>query len=218
MKFRTITALVIAPALVAGILAVSLAAQNMEMEVVELARLNVTSGTVLSPRPPTLELRAAVIRAEMKEGRPSAATLDFTYHGDGSETVPLTSGELRRQIGLKLRAQDTCNVVYVMWRIAPTAGIHVSVKANPGMSRHAQCGDQGYTSLTPDSPAAAIAPIAPGVPRVLAARIEGETMIVTVDGQEAWRGQLPPAAFGFDGPAGFRSDNGIFDVVMKVAP
>ena len=30
--------------------------------------------------------------------------------------------DARRQVGLKLRARDGCNVVYVMWRIEPKAG------------------------------------------------------------------------------------------------
>ena len=41
-------------------------------------------------------------------------------------------GELRRQFGLKLRAQDACNLVYVMWRIEPASKLVVSIKCRTG--------------------------------------------------------------------------------------
>src|SRR5689334_5452213 len=47
------------------------------------------------------------------------AELRFTYLGPTRETVPLSSGQTRRQIGLKLRALDGCNLIYVMYRIEP---------------------------------------------------------------------------------------------------
>jgi hypothetical protein len=77
----------------------------------------------------------------------NAAELAFTYRGPTREVAHLGSGEVRQQIGLKLRAQNTCNVVYVMWYVAPGTGIHASVKANPGLRTHADCGDRGYIDL-----------------------------------------------------------------------
>src|ERR1700722_11927375 len=66
------------------------------------------------------------IRASYDDINGNAAELSFIYLGYAPKLVPLTSGEIRRQLGLKLRAQDTCNVVYVMWHIEPTSGIYVA--------------------------------------------------------------------------------------------
>lgn len=73
----------------------------------------------------------------------------FTYLGPTAETAPLGSGEVRRQFGLKLRALDGCNFVYAMWRIAPQSKLVVSVKRNPGMHTHAECGTRGYRNVKP---------------------------------------------------------------------
>jgi hypothetical protein len=61
----------------------------------------------------------------------------------------LGSGELRRQFGLKLRAQDACNLVYAMWRIVPQSKLVVSVKSNPGQHSSAECGNRGYRNIKP---------------------------------------------------------------------
>jgi hypothetical protein len=136
------------------------------------------------------------------------------YQGPTHGDAPLASGELRRQIGLKLRARDGCNVVYVMWHIEPSPGIVVSVKSNPGQSRHAECGDRGYSFLEPTS-SKPVAPIAPGQSHVLATEIRGRVLLVKTDGQQSWQGELPPAALEFDGPVGVRSDNGEFSVELR---
>jgi hypothetical protein len=143
------------------------------------------------------------------------AELELTYRGPSTQSTPLANGELRRQIGLKLRAQDTCNVVYVMWHVEPAPGIAVSVKHNQGESRHADCTDQGYINEQPKS-SSPVRPIVAGERRVLRAAIEQNVLRVWVDGALVWTGPLPPEAFGFDGPAGIRSDNGIFDFELRV--
>jgi len=61
----------------------------------------------------------------------------------------LGSGELRHQFGLKLRAQDACNLVYAMWRIEPESKLVVSVKTNPGEHSSAECGNRGYQNIKP---------------------------------------------------------------------
>jgi hypothetical protein len=52
----------------------------------------------------------------------------------------LASGELRRQIGRKLQATDSCNLIYVMWHIEPDTRVTVSIKQNPALHAHDQCG------------------------------------------------------------------------------
>lgn len=169
----------------------------------------------------------AVIAGDRGGGNDRSAEIAFRYRGPSAFDAPLANGELRRQIGLKLRAQDTCNVVYVMWHVAPKPGVAVSVKRNAGRSTHAACGDGGYVNLTSE-PGLARAPLVtpdapddtnagtPRLPHVLRADLDGHTLRVTADGIVVWRGELPPAAFEFDGPAGLRTDNGTFDVELRV--
>lgn len=145
------------------------------------------------------------------------AELRFTYLGPTREQKPLQSGALRQQIGLKLRAQDGCNVVYVMWRIAPKAGLVVSVKHNPEMHHSGDCGNGGYQSVMPRTQGA-VPELKPGNTHALRAELRGAELKVQVDGREAWEGTLPAEALTFDGPVGLRSDNGRFQVELRSQP
>ena len=49
----------------------------------------------------------------------------------------------------------------------------------------------------------------------LAAAIRGRRLHVSTDGQESWVGELPVAAFQFDGPVGVRSDNADFSAALR---
>ncbi|MGZ3458277.1 MAG: hypothetical protein ACXU86_07170 [Archangium sp.] len=152
-------------------------------------------------------------------GEPKArvAELRFTYLGATREQKPLLSGELRRQIGLKLRAQDGCNVVYAMWRIEPKAGLVVSVKHNPGMHRSDDCGNGGYQTVKPRS-SSSVPVLGPGDSHTLRAELQGAELTLRVDGRPVWDGTLPPEALTFDGPVGLRSDNGRFEVELLSTP
>jgi hypothetical protein len=182
----------------------------------DLAALRVEAGRIDQGAGHLLELRSAGVRAIAHDPSPEVE-MSFVYRGPGSGAEPLASGELRRQIGLKLRALDTCNVVYVMWHVEPTRGLHVSVKSNPTAHDHASCGDRGYQFIEGTSKRD-VPSIAVGEKHTLAARIDDEarTLRVTVDGVVSWEGALPAEAFAFDGPIGLRSDNGDFDVELRV--
>ncbi|HVZ33487.1 MAG TPA: hypothetical protein VG963_13735, partial [Polyangiaceae bacterium] len=149
-------------------------------------------------------------------GPRAAIELDFVYQGPSTLETPLASGELRRQIGVELRAQDACNLVYVMWHIEPKQLIQVSVKANPGQTHSAQCGDHGYSILQPLK-SRAIPRVAVGQRHTLEAVLDGARLQVLADGVTSWIGQLPPAAQAFDGPVGVRSDNGDFQVQLRAS-
>jgi hypothetical protein len=185
--------------------------------VIEPRELSLSSGAIEDDGPGRFVIRSPVLRAELGRSPRSAAELSFVYRGPTHSDAPLASGELRRQIGLKLRAQDSCNVVYVMWHIEPATGIVVSVKSNPGQSRHAECGDRGYRFLEPSTSARA-ATVEPGTAHVLGAEMRGRQLLVKTDGSESWVGELPAAAFSFDGPIGVRSDNGEFSVELRAEP
>jgi hypothetical protein len=159
-------------------------------------------------------INVPMLRAWVGQHPRSAVEVEFTYIGPSAALAPLASGEVRRQIGVELRARDGCNLLYVMWRIEPTQQLVVSLKSNPGQQRHSECGDRGYLTLDPDATDALPAVIA-GEPHVLRANLSGETLEVFVDGRSRWRGRLPEAAASLQGPVGLRSDNARFDVRLR---
>jgi hypothetical protein len=148
----------------------------------------------------------AVVRGAPDGAGGQAAEIRFRYLGPSKANKPLASGELRRQIGLKLRAADSCNVVYVMWHIAPDRRIAVSVKRN-AVHRHAQCGVHGYETIAPQWQSAP-RPIRMGKLRTLRAELRGRLLTVTADGRLAWQGTL--AGRLPIGPPGLRTDNARF--------
>lgn len=174
-----------------------------------------TSGRVDPVGPFGMKVDLGGMRGVVAGDTSAKAELAFTYRGPSSATSPMADGTVKRQIGLRLRAQDTCNAIYVMWQIAPASRISVSVKRNPGKSTHAQCLDQGYINLRPTGEPSPPTPQV-GAPRVLRAEIEGRILRVTADGATAFQGALPEEADAFSGPAGIRSDNGVFDFEVRV--
>ena len=140
-----------------------------------------------------------------------AAEIHFRYLGPTAATKPLASGEVRRQIGLKLRARDTCNVVYVMWHIEPDVRLVVAVKRNPGQGTHAECGTRGYVNLRPRR-RAPVAAVRGGSSHTLRAVLQGETLTVWADGVLVWEGSVPPKLLDFDGPVGLRTDNAALEL------
>jgi len=177
------------------------------------AAWRVTAGKLEAGPDGTLLIREGSVRAELRRNA-DAATLEFAYVGPTTQPERFASGELRRQIGLKLRAQDTCNVVYVMWHIDPAPGIEVAVKHNPGLHVHPDCRDHGYTFVAPER-STPVASIQPDTWHSLSAQLRGRSLDVSADGILAWRGALPNTAFAFDGPIGLRSDNGRFRLRFK---
>jgi len=172
-----------------------------------------TEGRVASVGARGLRVNAGGMRGVGAEDASRSVELAFRFRGESKEAVPLANGEMRKQIGIKLRAHDTCNVVYVMWHIAPTPGVWILVKSNPGMSTHAECRDRGYINV--DS-TVAVPEIRVNEPHTLRADIDGETLWLHADGVEIWKGALPKEAFAFDGPVGTRTDNGEFDFELRV--
>jgi len=175
---------------------------------IEATSLCVTNGAVSSRPDGSLAVETPSSRAVVPDSDGQVAEIRFRYLGPTSGAKPLASGELRRQIGLKLRAQDTCNLLYVTWHIEPDAKIAVSLKHNPGQHRHAACHANGYTNLRP-SVGIAMPRIFPGEAHTLRAELRGTELIVLADGRRAWVGTVGGLA-GIDGPAGFRTDNASF--------
>jgi hypothetical protein len=174
-------------------------------------RLVVLSGVVTESRTGIYTTRSPGMRASFGQEPRTDVEIRFVYGGPSSSEQPLASGELRRQIGLRLRARNTCNLVYVMWHIEPSQRIEVSVKTNPRQSTHTECGDHGYSFIPPTWSCAGKGVVRVGEQHSLRATIRGNELGVSLDGRLCWAGVLPPVAFSFDGPAGVRSDNGSFE-------
>ncbi len=185
---------------------------------VSLSQLNVTHGSVEQGAPGHLEIANPKVRAVASGGSGDGAELRFTYRGPTDVTAPLDSGQLRRQLGIKLHAQDGCNLVYVVWRIEPTPELVVSVKRNPGESNHDECGARGYHTIAPEF-SLPMPKLAKGNSHALSAAIENNRLLVRVDGAVVWEGDLGEDARDLAGPVGFRSDNGQFSLeLVPMAP
>ncbi len=194
----------------------SAAAQKVSppaLQQIDRDRLCVTNGVVAGAPGGRLAIETPSSRAFVQAGTGNAADqtaeLRFQYLGPSQDSRPLASGELRRQIGLKLEAADTCNLIYAMWHIAPDARVAVSIKQNPAQHTHQQCGARGYTNLKSQDDAA-LPPIRPGEAHVLRAELRGKELTVTADGKVAWQGSLGGATALPAGPPGFRTDNARF--------
>ncbi len=146
-----------------------------------------------------------------------AASMTFTYQGETFETRALAGGQERRQLGLKLRAQDSCNVVYVMWRLDPKPKLDISVKINPLKKTHEECGADGYTKIRPRKKTFVPA-FEYGKSHTLRAEIVGDDLYAWIDDKLLFQGTLPETARVIHGPAGLRSDNVKFDLVSFAAP
>ena len=180
------------------------------------SQLRVTLGEVKPAAGARLGIRAAKVRFVAPSTVPTARVA-FTYLGPTSKSAPLASGLVRRQVGLKLRALNGCNLVYAMWRFEPVNELVVSVKQNPGKTLHAECGVNGYSDIAAakrvEPPAVLV-----GSKHTLDAQLLGEKLIVLADAALVWEGTLPKLTF--DGPSGLRTDNASidFDYAAQAAP
>jgi hypothetical protein len=173
---------------------------------VSRASLCVTEGEIGKGPNDSLAIDAEKMRAYINRWTSQSVEAEFTYVGPTANESALGSGEIRRQFGLKLRAQNACNLVYAMWRIEPESKLVVSIKRNPGQTRSSECGNHGYRNIKPGR-ASAVPALHPGDRHALRAAIDGDDLRVYVDDREVWEGSLGPDAESLSGPMGVRSDN-----------
>jgi hypothetical protein len=168
--------------------------------------LCVTEGEIGNGPNESLTVDAQKMRAYVNTWTSQAIEAEFTYVGPTAKESALGSGEIRRQFGLKLRAQDACNLVYAMWRIEPESKVVVSIKRNPGQTKSSECGNRGYQNIKPrrSSP---VPVLSPGEKRTFRAQMDGDNLSVFVDNRQVWEGSLGPDAAALTGPVGIRSDN-----------
>ena len=210
-RMPNVTVRVIVPALV------GLAMQPAQQRV-SLDQLCVTNGEITTTPSGRLAINTASSRAVVRiPTAPGIAEVRFTYLGPSQESKPLASGEMRRQIGLKLRAQDQCNLLYVMWHIEPDAKFGVSIKRNPGQYTHEQCDARGYVTIRPRV-STTLPRVLPGESHTLRAVLTGVDLTVTADGRVVWEGAIGNGISGLDGPVGLRTDNARFEFDYDVTP
>lgn len=173
---------------------------------VRVDELHVTKGAA-----PDGKVNSPTFRAVMPGTSGDAVSLAFVYRGWSHAMRLLASGQERRQIGLKLRAANSCNLVYVMWRMDPME-VEVSVKANLGKHLHSECGVNGYTKIHP-SYHADVSALVVGSSHAMSAEIVGDELLAWIDGRLVWRGQLPGVVHSIAGPSGIRSDNVAYDII-----
>ena len=159
--------------------------QSPHLVPVSKANLCVTEGTIDQQPGQPLSVNVSKMRAYVNAYTQPVAEARFTYLGSTPNEAPLASGEMRRQFGLKLRAQDACNLVYAMWRIEPELKLVVSVKANPGQHTSAQCGNRGYQNIKPRR-STPIPVLTPGTAHTLRAQMNGAEMEVFADNSLVW--------------------------------
>lgn len=187
-----------------------------EQRLLQVSRVNlcVTEGAIEELPGQKLSVSVPKMRAYLNLFTPQLVEAHFKYLGSPGNEARLGSGELRRQFGLKLRAQDACNLVYAMWRIEPASKIVVSLKSNPGQHSSAECGNRGYENIKPrrSSPVPALRR---GDTHDLRAEMNGAELKVFVDDSLVWAGSVDGDVLGVDGPVGIRSDNARLQIELR---
>lgn len=189
-------------------------AAEQRMLSIGLDRLCVTEGLITELSGRRLSVTVPKMRAYATVPTSQHVTARFTYLGPTNEEARLGSGELRRQFGLKLRAQDACNLVYAMWRIEPEPKLVVSVKSNPGQHASTECGNRGYRNIKPQRHSQ-VPVLHPGDKHTLRAEMNGEQVRVFVDNAVVWEGSVGAEAASFAGPVGMRSDNARLEIALE---
>jgi hypothetical protein len=178
------------------------------------ANLCITEGAITELPDKRLSVTVPKMRAYVNTVTVQRVEARFKYLGSTGNEAPLGSGEMRRQFGLKLPAQDACNLVYAMWRIEPESKLVVSVKSNPGQHSSAECGNRGYKNIKAGS-SKAVPFLVPGRTHTLRAEINSQEMRVFADDVPVWEGNLGPEIRTFEGPVGIRSDNAKLELTLR---
>jgi len=185
------------------------------MNHVTRAMLCVTEGSLEEIPGERLSVSVPKMRGYVNRQTSQTIEASLTYVGLTKNEAKLGSGQMRRQFGLKLRAQDPCNLVYVMWRIEPKADLVVSIKSNPGEHTSAECANRGYRNIRPIRKSA-VPVLKPGDSHTLRAEMSGENLRVLVDSSSVWEGPLGAEVLYLNGPVGIRSDDAHVEFQLRV--
>jgi hypothetical protein len=177
-------------------------------------KLCVTEGAIEQGSGNRMSVNVPKMRAFVTVATTQDVEARFTYLGKTTDEKPLGSGEMRRQFGLKLRAQDACNLVYAMWRIEPESKLVVSVKSNPGQHTSAECANRGYRNIKPVH-SRPVPVLRPGATHSLRAEMNEAELRVYEDNNLVWEGNVGPLGGPPNGPVGIRSDNAKLEMELR---
>jgi len=167
---------------------------------------NVTDGKITLSANHHLMVSSKEMRATLRHPSKQAVTIHFKYLGPTQEVSHLQNGEVRHQFGIKFKAQDICNLVYVMWDF-DIPRINVAVKKNPGQQTSEQCKDRGYHSDFKTDIKSVPTRIVIDTWHTLSAKLIDKLIAVSIDNTIVWRGEISDDQMEFHGPVGIRSDN-----------
>jgi hypothetical protein len=190
---------------------------HAQARLVAPSEMCVTEGHLGAAPDHQMRVDDAKMRAYVNGPAADAVELRFVYQGGTAAQSALGSGAVRRQLGLKLRAGDGCNLIYLMWRIEPQSKLVGSVKLNAGQHSSAQCANHGYQNIKPDF-SAPIPALRPGDAHRLRAEIRERRLRGYIDGALVWDGALGPGV-ALSGPPGVRTDNArlLFSIAVDEA-
>jgi len=199
MSYRSVSA-----ALIVAMIHVMASAQAANP--VAPSQVCVTNGEVSRQSEKTFTIESPSSRAVVKSSDDNFGAIEFEYLGPTSKDAPLASGRIVRQLGVKLNARDSCNVIYIMWNIDPEVGVQISTKINPRKSTHAECGVKGY-KLVYESKPGELPAIRIGESHRLEATLQERDLTVKIDGKNIWHGDVGADAVNMSGYSGIRTDN-----------
>jgi len=191
-------------------------ASSRELVPVSRDMLCVTEGEVSAAPQNQLTVNVPKMRAYVNTETNADAEVRFTYLGATAKDIPLGSGEMRRQFGLKLLAQDACNLVYVMWRFEPESKVVVSFKSNPGQHISSECSNRGYTNIKARH-STKVPAMAAASTHTLKASLYEQDLQVLADGMVVWVGSVGLDASQLHGPVGVRSDNARLNFTLEAS-
>lgn len=180
-------------------------------------QFDVTDGQMVVSSDHHLMVSSKEFRATLDVATQQHVVLHFKYLGPTEEIAHLQNGEVRHQLGIKLKAQDICNVVYVMWNF-DTQKIDIGVKRNPGLRTSHECGDNGYHAGFGHANINQPDPVVVDKWYTFQADLGDKHLKVLLDGKLMWEGDLSDDQSIFTGPVGVRSDNAhvLFDLDTKL--
>lgn len=168
-------------------------------------RLRVTLGKISTSPSGILSISDPEVRAMVEGGKPQKIAMSFTYLGPTEKTEPLASGRIRRQLGLKMAQENSCNRISIMWHAYPATRIQIQTKENPGKETSSECGASGYSTVAniiKNVPALKL-----GSSHKLETELIGRQLTVYIDDKKIWSGSVPAKTLKFNGQVGVRTDN-----------
>jgi hypothetical protein len=113
---------------------------------IKFSELKVTKGIVTEIAPDEFLVETPSLRGTVSTQIDTIACLKFRYFGVTDKRDKSGDGYEHHQIGIQLLAKNSCNLLYVMWRLQPEELV-IKVKHNPGQTKHSECGNHGYHTI-----------------------------------------------------------------------